>query len=158
MPGIELPQLDYGLIRLTPPSSTARSSGNTIKVRNVFFSLKTFTTVLLDTAAGVVSIVSAPHLFWLHGLRLLASLKKTATIEFTEGEAIILCALHSKHGFGQEVSEDALYATVLEYCATMGLAPIRKPDFIVTNTKLSKLEAIEISEGVITLVEKVNIG
>jgi hypothetical protein len=158
MPLPPLPSTDFTLIRVTQPSSTSRSSGRTVKVANIFFSLKTFASVVLDTTAGILSIVSSPQLFWLHGLRLIATLKKDATLDLSEGEALIVLVLFSNHGFDRFVAEDSLFLDIKEFLESRSLPLIKEPDFIRANTHLQALRVIEIDAGNIKLVERVEVA
>ena len=153
-----LPSTDFTFIRITQPSSTSRSSGRTVKVANIFFNLKTFASVVLDTTAGILSIVSSPQLFWLHGLRLIATLKKDATLDLSEGEAIIILVLFTKHGFDRFVAEDSLFVDIKEFLGSLNLPLIKESDFIRANTRLQVLRVIEIDAGNIKLVERVEIA
>jgi len=157
LPAFPMPSTDLTYVRITGPSSTSRSSGQTVKVANVFFSLKTFASVILDTASGVLSIFSTPHLFWLHGLRLAATLKKDFTLELSEGEATIVLALFSTYGFDRFVAEDSLFSSVEEFLSSRNLHLIQESDFIRANTHLQRLGVIEIDEGRVKLLERVRV-
>jgi len=136
-------------------SGTDLPTGNTVRVRHLYFNSRKFWTTLKTLADAVLKVPVNPlGLLW-HVITVIRTLSENATVVFTDLEAPTIYVLASEYGFGVRVREDHLFARVSAFMKERKAALPDQARFARSNTNLAKLGVVVIEAGSIELAEKI---